>query len=128
MCLGHVSAWAHVYVLGPMCVHACVWAQPVFRRVGSRTGLSGCPSWIHFVIARLHSFFDLLTLPLENLGVETVGSIPTEFGKRAIETFDSLACLEPMRRDAFGIHRILINFLVWCDVIEILGCKRAFTL
>ena len=106
-------------------MHAC-GPNLYFEELGRVRG-----EWMSFLdpfCNRLHSFFELLTLPLENPGVKTVRSIQTDFGKHAIETFDSLACLEPMRRDAFGIQRILINFLVWCDVIEILGCKRAFTL
>ena len=149
----HVCARAHVYVyvLGPMCVfgpmcvlgpmymcsvqcvclgpcvHVCVCGPNLYLEEFSRVRGERM-SFFYPFCNRLNSFFELLALPLENLGVKTVRSIHAGFDKHAIETFDSLACLEPMRRDAFGIQRMLMNFLVWLDDIKILGCKWVFTL
>ena len=48
----------------------------------------------------LFSDLELLTLPLEDLCVETVRSIETGLVKHTIHTYHNLTCLKFMRRDA----------------------------
>ena len=74
------------------------------------------------------SFVDLLAHPLENLGVEAVGGVLAGRHKHTIDAFHDLACLGAMRCYAFGIHRILIYFDVWFDVVKILCCSCTFAL
>ena len=124
VCLGQ-------YVFGSMCVwvHLCMHACGSNLHFEESSRIRGEQmSFFYPFCNHLHSFFKLLTLSLENLGVKMVRSVQTGFNKHVIETFDSFDCLESMCRDVFGIHRILMNFLVWLDDIKILDCKWAFSL
>ena len=115
------------WALGPKCVRA--WALGLGPYLHFEKLLGVFCNWVacfNPFCDVLEPSFELLTHPLENFCVKTVRSITASLHEYTIHAFHDLICLESVCCYPRSIHRILKNFAVRLDVIQILCCKWAF--